>query len=156
MLIARARFLFALVQGVAIVLLSGSPARASEPMDPVVCEPHQVTTQFVAARRTAPGEIAVDVTYQHDSNFPYQLNAAGGVALIDSEGEKWESADKGNNLSRVGKMSAGIKYKQTYRFFKRVGGANVSTINFTHRFRVWQGSKLLGVCDFEAKGVSLK
>jgi hypothetical protein len=74
------------------------------------------------------------VTYQHDSNFPYQLNAAGGVALIDSEGEKWESADKGNNLSRVGKMSAGIKYKQTYRFFKRVGGANVSTINFLRMY----------------------
>jgi hypothetical protein len=138
MLIARAKFLFALVQGVAIVLLSGSPARASEPMAPVVCEPHQVTTQFVAARRTAPGEIAVDVTYQHDSNFPYQLNAAGGVALIDSARQPEQGC---------------IKYKQTYRFFKRV---NVSTINFTHRFRVWQGSKLLGVCDFEAKGVSLK
>jgi hypothetical protein len=131
-------------------------ALASEATTSALCEPHQVTTELLGVRRTAPGQIAVDVGYQHTSNFAYKLNAAGGVALIDSNGEKWETSDKGNNLSKVGDMVAGVRYKHTYRFFKRVGGNDVTAVTFTHRFRVWQGGKLLGTCTFEAKGIALK
>jgi hypothetical protein len=146
----------AIAQAAASVLLLGAPeAFATEGTAPVLCEPYQVKTELVAVRRTSPGEISVDVAYQHESNFPYKLNAAGGVALIDSNGEKWESADKGNNLSKMGDMTAGIKYKHSYKFFKRVGGGDVTAVNFTNHFRVWQGSKLLGACNFEAKGVAL-
>jgi hypothetical protein len=138
----------------AMTLTGLGPVSANVPSESVVCTPHQIAISLMGIRQTGQGKISVDIQYENMANFPYQLNAAGGVHLIDSNGEEWYSVDRGNNLSRT-KMSPNIKYKHTYDFIKRVGGTDVTSVTFTHHFRVWQG-KQLGTCDFDAKEVVLK
>jgi hypothetical protein len=142
---------------VASIFLSGTSYAQNEPTkiptEPVACDALNITTRVVSARRVGPGAIAIEVEYENTSNFPVKLNAAGGVSLFDSNGEKWDG--DGNGLHRNGEIPAGIKFKHRYPFKKRAGGSDVTSVNLIHQFRVWGSRGLQGTCKFDAKNLPL-
>jgi hypothetical protein len=123
------------------------------PTEPVVCDAHNVTTRVVSVRKVGPGEIAIEVEYENTANFPVKLNAAGGVSIFDSNGDKWDG--DGNGLNRKGDIPPGIKFKHRYRFTKISGGADATSVSFVHHFRVWGKKGLQGTCKFDAKNLPL-
>lgn len=127
----------------------------SLPTNPIVCDEHQISMRVLSLKRMSPGELSIDVQYENLSNLPYKLNAAGLVALIDSDGEKWKSREGGGNLSRQGELVSGIKRNIQYVFMKQKGGQDVTAASFVHKVRVWGNGGLLGMCQFDVKNIPI-
>ena len=148
------------IPAVALIYLCAGTAivhseTTSLPTNPIVCDEHQVSMRVLSLKRMSPGELSIDVQYENLSNLPYKLNAAGEVALIDSDGEKWKSRDAGNHLSGQGELVSGIKRNTKYVFMKQKGGQDVTAASFVHKVRVWGGGGLLGTCQFDVKNIPI-